>query len=171
MHGYKNFYFESKIAFKSVLDKYNPIVSVKKNECDCVYKITLDFQNCKLILGFDYQDFQSRIVNPLSPDIEYHVFDILEIINPNYKIKNINKDNKHFSEFFETLSNLAYVIKKYLNNVIEGDFTWIEEYNIKKEKVLLSKLWSLENSDPIYQKFINGDLSWFVDMSKRIENE
>lgn len=171
MHGYNDFFTETKIAFKSIIDKYNPLISIKKNEDADVYQIIFDFQHCRLILGFDHQDLQSRFVNPSFPNIEYHVFDVLEIINPNYEMKIRGEKKPGFSDFFETLENLSYVINKYLYIVVEGDFSWHEIYMKKKEKEkkILKKLWSLDYNDPIYQKFTKGDLSWISDLSNYTE--
>lgn len=59
----------------------------------------------------------------------------------------------------------ASIIQNDLKNVLQGDFSWLNDYILKKDmhRYLGFLALSLEYDHPIHRKFIKGDATWYAD--------
>jgi len=171
MHGYDDFFKDVEIAFQDLILKRRPKIILKSDKDFGNYAVELCFKNSKLTFDLDRMNLQCNLIN-IKDLSEYSILKIVSILHPEKQIKFFtNEVNETRTSVVDYLNFLNDIIEKYLTNVLDGDFTWSDQYitKAKEESTMIKRVLDLEPSDIIYQKFWKGDESWKDDLLLRFK--
>ncbi len=158
---YEGFDNDIKTCFADIIRTYNFHFYEKK---EGVYY--LKNNNCILTFDFDGEDISCFALNPAIPEETFHVGIIWSALRPDKEIPvqlDPNLSLKSQLEFYAAVLNE-------LNFILQGDFSWKEQYKryVDEESRKIALVQQLDTNHPIYQKFVNGDLSWQKDLDDYI---
>lgn len=96
----------------------------------------------------------------------YQVDFVCRFLHPFDRISDEGTSNYYDAKI--QLSWYASIIQNDLKNVIQGDFSWLNEYIKKKDMhgFLISLTFSLEKGHPLRKKFDRNDETWQPDAEK-----
>lgn len=168
MHGYSGFITDVENAFQWLIDDYSPKISKTVDSSFGEYAIEIRLKKCIILFDLDRMDLQGKFINPTTRK-QYHIKSVLELLRG----KNIQFPSgmDKVGQIRALLKEYSEVVQLYLQEVVNGDFSWVITYDEKenRERSLVAKVWKLPYESPIYQKFISGDSSWkddIIDLNK-----
>ncbi|MDP9077574.1 MAG: hypothetical protein M3O71_09150 [Bacteroidota bacterium] len=102
-----------------------------------------------------------------------------QLFNPSYRVDFVYKFLYPFGGFSDLVTSNYYdpkiqlswyasIIQNDLKNVLNGDFSWLNDYIIKEDMhgYLTELALCLASNHPIHKKFVNGDPTWMADAKK-----
>ena len=171
--NYTNFKNDIKSAFKNLIDKYQlDLIEVYPG---CYELINL---NCALRFTYDRGDINCNI-RPVSvfkneTESEYG-YGINSVASYLLRSKNDLLSSKELVyDARLQLARYAEIVEKYLTQVLEGDFSWLNGYIEKKRKLNIKikyVLEQLEHKNLIYKKLMDGDDTWENDLDNYLKKK
>jgi hypothetical protein len=159
--NYEGFDIDIKTCFSDIIERYNFHFNEKARG---IYNL----KNNKCILTFDFDkgSINCFASDPMAMQESFHVGVIWSALCPNKEVPvhlDADQSLKSQMEFYAAVLNE-------LNFILLGDFSWKERYKsyVEEESRKIEIVQKLDTSNPIYQKFVNGDLSWQKDLEEYI---
>jgi hypothetical protein len=168
MHGYEKFFDDVTDAFQEIIASKKPVVKCFSDQTFGNYSVRLEFPKSVLIFDLDRMDLQVCFADKSESDEKYHINDIVEVLYPIDAVTEFNTENGSREMVIQQLHFFYKLVRDYLENVIDGDFSWSNLYKVRAEesRSRIAKVLQLEYNHSIYQKFRVGDNSWKEDIDK-----
>jgi hypothetical protein len=156
--NYSGFDRDIKDAFNEIIIEFRFTFYRIWNGC---YELRNSY--CILRFNFDRGDVSCSI-RPVSSEVFGEgIIPIVRYLFPNDYSIDAHKIYDPRDQLFE----YAIIIREKLANVIQGDFSWLEEFLKNEDRIrkMTGYIWDkLEKNDPIYIKFTKGDQTWQSDL-------
>jgi hypothetical protein len=161
IRNYPEFEQDITDAFKDVISKFK----FKLTEID---KGLWELNNGKITIMFSFDRGDIFCFIRKLDDIRNRTYLLMSVYRFLYKNDTLDISWK---EAKVQLKNLAIIADTKLNEVLLGDFSWVDSFE-KEQNKLSKKIQYVSNkmdkNHPIYIKFEDDDSSWFDDLEKYI---
>jgi hypothetical protein len=161
MHGPYGLKAEVKSFFQPLIDKYNLTI-----QSDDLTFVKLIGAKSIILFTVDRGDLSVAFQNPeLAGHEEFDVSRMLDLLVS--KPPEFPKITPETNKVLVLLEYYYNIIDKHFLHVVEGDFSWIQEYREKKDedKYLIGYvLRELDYDHPIKKKFLSRDNTWKTDL-------
>ena len=168
MHSYKDFPEDVINAFSNITDKYQ-----LQFKTDGIYSVDISNQFIKMNFNMDRYDLQGLLFKKGDSN-SFGITRLITYGKPDEfkmeKFPDAEYGDKHGIR--NQLNHYAFLIDKYLSNILKGNFDWYDQ--VKKEDEYEKKLIGLilgpeiKSGHPISKKFWDGDKTWKGDIEKYI---
>lgn len=153
------------IYFKDLIEEFNLQLVRPYENADA---FLLKGEKCDILFGYDRGETGCHFIPKTGQQFNpgYRVDLVYKFLYPSGGISDMGT-----SDYYDPkvqLSWYASIIQNDLKNVLNGDFTWLNDYIIKKDMhgYLTALALCLDNNHPIHKKFVNGDPTWWADAKK-----
>lgn len=159
LRDYTGFEADIRVAFGPIMKDYGFTLTETSEGF-----FELNNEKCVITISFDRGDVFCNIRKPEGKN-SYQLWSVYR-----YLFKNESQDTSWYEAKIQ-LKKLATIAVKKLSNVLEGDFSWADGYELEREK--LRKMIRYVSNEmnvnhPIYQKYRQDDPTWIKDLENYI---